>query len=590
MWFHLLLTLALLAGDGDLTEDFEGAGSESWERLRSDAHPPYNVIERAHDPGRAKSGSQFLHFRTLGGSTGVRRSAKLPLAVESGRPYRASVHVRLSGNKRNQASLSLTWVNGAGDVVAEQRSRPVDGSAGWTWTVLDVAAPPAGATGVLPGLHYDGTDIRGTCDFDLLAFGPTQLLDVRPAGRSIANFGPEEYPRFTLAPAGLPPGVYSITATLEAGGRSVQRTVTLDYPAVRSVAVDFPPTAPGIYSLTASIDQQEASRRMAVLVASPGQPLDQVPVDPSALGTRWIRGAERVDAHGAPTADYYALRIVDHLLAGTEPLADPGLFPAGVQVAAFRKGSSVGVALWTGTGELRVPVSLNEGAVVHPLAGAPRPHRPGEELAIGVLPTFILGVEPLLTELGLELSAGELPLQLNPTRLTLRLRNRSRAGVPKDIQVALEGLPAGWRASARRFKIASLPPAAVHEETLDLIVPPSESERPVDLTFDLGFTVGGKEVSLRLQRRLALKSALRIEAVRTGKTLSVRVANASDRPMTLSIRSRVPGLAERLDLVRDLAPGTRTKALEFPILQDGSAEFVVQESGGDRALARLLLP
>jgi len=71
-----ILLLALCLDDGDLTEDFEGAGSESWERVVSDSHPPYNIVERVHDPAQAKSGSQYLHFRTMGGSTAVRRSSR----------------------------------------------------------------------------------------------------------------------------------------------------------------------------------------------------------------------------------------------------------------------------------------------------------------------------------------------------------------------------------------------------------------------------------------------------------------------------------------------------------------------------------
>ncbi|MBV8878400.1 MAG: hypothetical protein JO332_00415 [Planctomycetaceae bacterium] len=608
MWSPLLF-LALALGDGDLTEDFEGAGSESWERVVSDLHPPYNTVERVHDPEQAKSGNQFLHLRTLGGSTAVRRSPRHPWPVEAGRPYRASVWVRLSGTKRNGASLSLTWLNAAGDSVSERRSPPLSRTEGWTRISLEIPAAPAGATGVLPGLHFDGPDVRGFCDFDLLQIDAVERLEIRPAGRSIAAFTTEEYPRFVLSPAGLPVGVHAITATLSlSGGETIVRTATLDFPAGRSVAVDFPPAPAGVHSLATSVDGHEARKTLAVLVTPPGR-------TPSGIGPyertesrlhdsidRAVRDrilnpqkplildAGAFDDEGQPTAGYFALLAADQILAGAEPIPDPGLFPSSVRVAAFRQGPSVTLALWSESGEVEVPILLNEGAVVQPALAAPHPLRPGEKVRVAAMPLYIAGVDPLLAELRLELSASELPLQLSPSRMTLRLRNRSRVETPRDLEVELGDLPAGWRASSRRFKIASLPPEGIHEETLDLIVPASETERPVDLKFEVRFGIQGREVTMQNLRRVTLKSRIRIESAVNGKVLSVRVVNGSEHAMTLSVRSRVPGLAERLDLVRELSPGARSKPLDFPLQGPGSAEIYVQESGDDRALSRRLLP
>jgi hypothetical protein len=605
-----LILLALSLADGDHVEDFEGAGSESWERIVSDGYPPYNIIERVQDPGQAKSGEQYLHFRTMGGSTAVRRSPRHPWAIEPGRPYIASAWIRLSGTRRNSAFLSLTWVGASGEVLAEQRSEPVAKADGWIRQALEIAHAPEGAVGVLPGLHFEGPDVRGVCDFDLLVMAPAELLEVRPAGRRAAMFAPDEYPRFVLRPWGLPPGVYAITATLSsADGKAVRRSATVEVPGQPSVAVDFPAATPGLYTLVAAVDQRPAARSLPVLITLPGRRVDEAPAPepPARAGAEppvttladHLREPRRpfapdggfFEADGTPTRAYYALRIVDRLLGGAEPTADPGFFPSTVRVAAFRKGASLAFALWSEGGIVRVPVLLGDGAVVQPLAGAPRALAPNEELEVGADPTFILDVDPLLSELRVELSASTLPLQLNPARLSVRFINRSRAEVARDVEVSLDGLPAGWRASSRQFKIAALPPGAVREETLDLIVPPSESEHPVDLKFGLRFDVRGKELSVQLPKRLALQSPIRIEsAVSPSNSLVVRILNGSDRAMTLSIRSRVPGLAERLDLVRELAPGSRSKALEFPVRESGSAEIYVQEAGGDRAIARRLIP
>ena len=98
-------------------------------------------------------------------------------------------------------------------------------------------------------------------------------------------------------------------------------------------------------------------------------------------------------------------------------------------------------------------------------------------------------------------------------------------------------------------------------------------------------------MSVRAVRRIQLKSAIRIESVPgAAKSLRVRIVNGSDHVLTLSVRSRVPGMAERLDVVPDLAPGSGSRTFDFPAAERGTAEIFVRESGGERAVARRLIP
>jgi len=300
-----------------------------------------------------------------------------------------------------------------------------------------------------------------------------------------------------------------------------------------------------------------------------------------------------IDPDGNPTAAAFALRQIDQVLAGSVPVADPGLFPSEIRTAAFRIGSSMAFALWSESGQIDLPITLNEGAVLQPLLGAARVLSPGERVRFSPMPIFILGVDPVLTELRLDLASKELPLQLSPARIGLRLRNLSRGATLRDLTVSLGELPAGWRASARRFPIAALAPGVSHEEALDLILPPSETERAVDLKFDLAFTVEGKETTLQVLRRVVLRSPIRLETTLSPGpqvTLRIRVVNGTEHPMTLMLRSRIPGLPERQELIRDLAPGGRSKSFDYSAPEPGSAEVTAQEAGGDRAISRRLIP
>lgn len=612
----ILLALALGLGPGEgHVEDFEGPSAEGWERVSAEAYPPYNAVERVYQPDDAKSGSQFLRFRTMGGSTAVRRSGQQPWAIEAGRPYRLSVWTRLARTKRNRASLSLTWVSAAGDPLLDQRSAAVERTDGWTLLSIELPKTPPGAVGILPCLNFDGDDVRGTCDFDLLTLVPIERIEIKPVGRSWPVFTPEEYPRTSVSPAGLPDGVHTVTALLRlADGAELRRAATLRLPDEPSTMIDFPPAPVGAHELTVTVDGHDARGTMAILVPPPGMTLTDDVAVPDAAAFPSVEAALRSrilnpdkpvaltplfldGGTGKPTRALYALHVVDTLRARALPIADPGLFPASVRVAAFRREASILMALWCENGETEIVAGLHEGLHVQTVYGAPRELRVGERLRIGALPVFLVDLDPLWTELRFALSVPELPLQRGSVRIAARVENRSRVESPRDVTVALEEVPAGWRIAPRRFKTPALAPGTTHSEDLDIVLPPTESERVQDLKFELRFSVQGREQVMHVVRSLRIKSVLAIDAaVADGpapgtRRLTVRILNGSDRSMTLSVRARIPGLPERLELVRDLGAGGRSSAFEYVVKDaEGAAEISVQESGSDRASARRSIP
>jgi hypothetical protein len=607
----LVLALGLGPGDGDIIEDFEGASAEGWERVASEPYPPYNTVERVRNPEEAKSHSQFLRLHTMGGPTAVRRSALQPWAIEAGRPYRLSVWTRLSRTKRNRASLSVTWVGPSGDSILDQFSKAVDRTEGWTLLSIDLFQTPPGAAGILPCLNFDGDDVRGVCDFDLLSLVPVERLEIQPVGRRWPVFNTEEYPRFSIRLAGLPDGIHSVTAVLRlAKGPEIRRTATIRVPSDPLTMLDFPPTPVGAHELLVSVDGHDARRSLALLVPPPGLSMTDLneqketatwPSAEAALRSRILNPLKPVgllphfldESDGLPTRALYALGVIDALRKGAIAISDPGLFPASVQVAAFRKDTSAFLALWCETGSTEVVAGLHEGLKIQTPYGALRDLKVGERIKVGALPILLLDLDPLWTELRFKLSTAELPLQRGPMKVTARLENLSRIESPRDVTVSLEEAPVGWRIAPRRFKTPALAPGGVHAEDLDIVLPPTESERVQDLKFELRFTMKGREHVMHLSRPLRLKSALSLEtAVVDGpmaglKKVTLRIQNASDRTMTLSIRARVPGMAERMELVRDLGAGSRSTSFEYVVKDaEGAAEFVVQESGGDRASGR----
>jgi hypothetical protein len=627
----------------DLTEDFEGPVLEGWDRVVSDAHPPYNSHELVTDRSAAKSGSQFLRLQTQGGSTAMRRK---PTRIDPARPYRLTAFARLNGTRRNAAAATLLWLNGDGEQVAETRSTPVSRPGGWTEISIDVARAPDGAIAVAPRFDFDGDDVRGTCDFDALVFLPVERLEVRPSGRTLPVFTADEFPRFTVSISGAAAGTHGVTLSMKSpGGTEIRRSAVLRIPDDTAVEIDLPQPGPGAHELTASIDGRPFRRTMTLLVPNPWiSPRDSAlppalfadPVPPASeeilalaglssstreraaangpleavLRARLARPADPVtidglfvDPEGRPTAALLALRATNDFLAGATPLPDPGLFPAPVRVAAFRKGPTAALALWSESGETELPVTLNDGARIYPPLGALRPLRPGERLRIGAIPTYLLGIDPLLLDLRLALSSPDLPLQLNPSTRVLRLHNPSRSQPLTGVRIQVVDVPAGWRISPMTMSAPRIAPEGELSESLQFNLPPAESERTQELKFDVTLDRGGKEQTLRVSRVVRLASVLSIDAAvadgpRPGsKKVTVRVTNASDRPMTLSLRARLPHLPEQNELLRDLAPGATSAPFEYVVkdvaLTDPThltAEIDVQESLGGRATARKVVP
>jgi hypothetical protein len=105
---NLLFLLALALPLQSSVEDFEDGMPDGWERVSSDAHPPYNPIDLLRDPKAAKSGDHFLRMRTMGGLTSYRLSTRGGWTVDGSRPYRLSVFARLTGTRRNGAVATVT--------------------------------------------------------------------------------------------------------------------------------------------------------------------------------------------------------------------------------------------------------------------------------------------------------------------------------------------------------------------------------------------------------------------------------------------------------------------------------------------------
>lgn len=637
MRLFFLAAWALAAGPGDdaRVEDFEGPVLDGWERVASDVHPPYNTVGLVRDPDSAKSGSQFLRMRTMGGSTAIRRPARFAWPVDPSRPYRLTVFARLTEARRNAAVATLTWLDREGAPLGELRSVPMTRGSGWRVITLEATRIPAGTASASPRLEFEGDDVRGECDFDRLVLAPVELLEVRPAGRTRAVYFPGDFPRFTLAFAGAPAGTYGITCVMKsASGAEIRRTALLTTPSEQPATVDFPPPAPGAYELSASVDGREARRSLVVLVPNPRLSPDPLrPDDPSDLAA--IAGTARgatpnppgdslasalrrriahpeiplalddlfIDGDGDPRPGLLALRATNDVLADAVPLPDPGIFSAPIRTAAFRRGSTIALALWCDEGEVQVSPLMNAGARLYPAFGALHPLRTGEKIVVGPVPTFLVDIDPLVIDLKLSLSGDELPLQLNPSTRALRLHNPTRTRGLRDVRVRLEAVPEGWQISPREMTAAMVAPDGDLVEDLKFVVPTTESERTLDLRFEIRFVQGGQEQVVHLSRGVRLVSAVGItSSVAAGlqpysRKVTVRVTNRSDRVMTLAVRARLPHLPERTDLVRELAPGSASGPFEYVVndvhLIDPThlaAEIDVQESVGARASARALVP
>jgi hypothetical protein len=596
LFFALGVALRLFSID-DPVEDFESPVLDGWERVSSDVHPPYNTCEPVRDPARAKSGRQFLRMTTMGGSTALLRSPGRAWPVDAGRPYRMSVFARLNGTRRNTASATILWLNGDAQRIEESRSAPLTRAGGWNELSVEVARVPSGAVAASIRLDFEGDDVRGECDFDRLSLAPVELLLLRPVGRETAVFTPEEEPRFRLSLDGAPDGAYRVTCLLKSSeGPELRRSTLLSDHAAE---LDFQALRPGAYDLEAAVDGRNARRSLCVLVLRPSTP-ERLPEIPPALAQAVVRG-ERNGPDG-PTRWWLAEQVMHQVLGGAVPAADPGLFPPEVRVAAFRKADSALLALWSDL-ERELPLSLNEGAALRPPFGERRPLGPGERIRLGPVPVFVVGIDPLLFDLKLTIAGGELPLQLNPSTRTLRLHNPYRTQVLRDVRVRLENLPAGWRVWPRSSSAATLAGDGDLSEDLQIALPPTEAERDQELRFEVSFVKNGREEVTHLSRMVRLSPAIRIEAAVTdgpqaeSRRMSIRIANASDRTMSVVLRARLPSLPEQMELLRSLAPGSLSAPFEYVVkdvhLIDPArleAEVDAQESLGGRAAASRKIP
>jgi hypothetical protein len=608
---RLFLILGLLSfaapTSGEWIEDFEGAAPEGWERVDSDAHPPYNTVEIVRDPQAAKSGRQFLRMTTQGGATAFRRALRKAWAVDAGRPYRFSAWARLTATRRNSASIRLTWLNAAGEKIGELRSAPITQPGEWTQVSVEIPRSPAGAAGVSPRLDFEGDDVRGHCDFDLVTLAPIERLEIRPVGRAFPVFWPAESPRFSVTPAGVPDGTHAITITLRNGeGNEIRRSLTVTVPSKTSAAVDFPPLQPGAHELTASIDGSPTRRTLVVLVPSPWTAPGKVgeappcpsPIPLTELTVRELSAGPIVDSEGNPTESWLAKWTTQAIVDGAVPMDDPDFFPPAVRVATFRRHDGAALALWS-EGNIELPLFFNEGARLCSAYGVLRPLQPGDKVRLGSQPVFVLGIDPLLLETRLEISSSRLPLQSGPATRSFRFHNPSPKLRLRDVRVRLEEAPPRWRVSPSSFSVESLAPGADLGGDLQFSIPGSETERGQDLPFEIRFSSEGREYLIHVHRPVVLVSPILMEtAVLEGpqpdsRKITVRLTNGSGRPMTLALRSRLPNLPEQLELLRDLAPGGTSKTFSYVVkdvhLVDPArlaAEILAQESGGDRAFAR----
>jgi hypothetical protein len=271
-------------------------------------------------------------------------------------------------------------------------------------------------------------------------------------------------------------------------------------------------------------------------------------------------------------------------------------------VAAFRRKATVTLALWTDGPALEIPMTVNEGARLYPPLGAIRAVRPGDRVTVGPLPIFLVGLDPLLLDARLTLGGGDLPIQLNPASRTLTFHNPSRTEALRNVRIRFDDLPAGWRISPREITATTLAPDGDLVEDLQIALPASERERLQELRFEISFLRGGKEHVIRLSRAVRLAAILRIDAeIAPGpkpgsKQVTVRIVNASDHPMTLAMRARIPQHPEQNELVRQLAPGAISAPFTYlvkdvPLLDPAhlTAEIEVQEAVGARAAARCQL-
>lgn len=316
-----------------------------------------------------------------------------------------------------------------------------------------------------------------------------------------------------------------------------------------------------------------------------------------------------VDVQGRPTPALAALRALNDLLSGAKAWRDaPNLLNA--RELAFEKDGLTILAFWM-PAETEREAHLGDGAIVYPPLGAARPHRPGERLRLGPMPLLVVKRDDTVLEsqAGLQFYApgrpgapdSTLPLRVDPSTRVLRFRNLSPDETLTDVRVRiLEPLPEGWAIRPLEMRAAKLAPREeISQDTL-FALPPGVEERSIDLPIELAFRKGGVEQRVRISRTIEVRSAIGIEIAATpdganGRRVSIRLSNASARPLSFMARVRLPGQPERIEPVGPLEPGAvhvLDGAVRDVHLLDPSrplVEVLCEEQGGERARARAVL-
>ncbi|HEX7901618.1 MAG TPA: hypothetical protein VF950_27920 [Planctomycetota bacterium] len=255
----MLLTLALALAQERYDEDFENRQSldvvyDHWERVRSPEHPAYNTLVVELDPAGARSGRHVLRLVTRGGAVALRMTTRAAWRVDPARPYRLTVHARISGATRNAAAAAVEWLDRRHEILREDVSAPLAAAAEWTPIALDIPAPPPTAVWARVRLQYGGGDVRGECRFDALSLEATTRLEIAPAGRISPIFEPGTPIRFEITVRGLAAGEYRLTTrTRAADGAEAHRAGALAIRPDRPCLVEIPPHPPGYYDLIAEI-------------------------------------------------------------------------------------------------------------------------------------------------------------------------------------------------------------------------------------------------------------------------------------------------------------------------------------------------
>lgn len=312
--------------------------------------------------------------------------------------------------------------------------------------------------------------------------------------------------------------------------------------------------------------------------------------------------AALVDGEGHPGPAFLALRAANDLLAGATPAGR--LLEGPVTDRLFDRGGRSVLALWSEGPEVARDLFLGPEAVIYPPLGEARPARPGETLAVGPMPTFIMNLDTgvLRTLRSLEfrsasdarLRSNAVALRAEPTPLALRLLNAFPSDSLKDVRLRLVP-PPGWTVRPRSAEIESLAPGAEFAPEFSFAPPAGETDGPREVAIEVSFTHGGRPTAARLPRTVVATPQVEISAemaplagAPNSRKVALRLINRSGRPATLLARVRLPHLPERLEPLGTLDAGA-SRDFEYVVrdvhLIDPTllrAEVSCEERGGDR--------